>query len=93
MSEDARVHFLVRDFGIVPQATLGGFFGPRTLAQASIPVGEDFNGWLELQPTASISGNGGPVMHVTVRFLLSMLRKVRSPTKNEALFAFSLNSL
>jgi hypothetical protein len=43
-------------------------FGPKIICQASLPVGEDYDGYLELETQKEIPQNGRPLLQVVVKF-------------------------
>ena len=69
-----RVEIKVRDYGLL-SATVGSF-GPKVIASASIPVGPDFDGFLELEAVDQSYGN--PVVRISVRFMDGDTRKLCS---------------
>ena len=69
--EEEMSEFVVRDVGVCAQAHIGGF-GPRVVASARMRAGEDFNGYLELNPAKEIPEQGPPVLQVSTRHSLLM---------------------
>ena len=63
-----RLQFQIKDRGLISVDRLGGLFGPRIIARASLPVGPSFEGFLELSPERRILGNGPALLEVKVRF-------------------------
>ena len=63
-----RIVIRVKDVGLWPSERLGGMVGPAIIANATIPVGQDFDGYLELEPNKGIPNNGNPVCQVVARF-------------------------
>ena len=68
VDENDRILFSVKDHGLVSAeySVLG--FGPKIICQASLPVGEDFDGYLELETQKEIPQNGRPLLQVVVKF-------------------------
>jgi len=71
IDEDEMIEFVVRDVGVCAQAHIGRF-GPRVVASARMRAGEDFNGYLELNPSKEIPEQGPPVLQVSTRHSLLM---------------------
>lgn len=61
------LRFTIRDTGLFASEHLGGTLGPRAVAQCTLKVGDDFQGYLEMLP--SREGVGEPVLKVSARFL------------------------
>ena len=61
------LRFSVRDTGLFASEHLGGTLGPRVVAQCTLKVGDDFQGYLDMVP--SKEGVGEPVLKVLARFL------------------------
>ncbi len=55
VDETDRVVFKIRDTGLLAESHLGGLLGPQIIANTSVAVGENFQGFLELQPS-KVSG-------------------------------------
>ena len=68
VSAENRLHFQIRDTGLIKIDRLGSLLGPRIIANASLPVGPNYEGFLELSPEEQIPGNGPPLLEVKVRF-------------------------
>ena len=62
------LRFTMVDTGLFANAHFGGSLGPRTVATATLKVGDGFEGYLEMVPTAHKEGAGEPVLKVTARF-------------------------
>ena len=58
----------MRDTGLFASEHFGGSLGPRTVATATLKVGDGFEGYLEMVPTAHKEGVGEPVLKVIARF-------------------------
>ena len=67
LAGDSRVQIRVKDFGVLSSNTVLNL-GPRVIAQTSLPVGKNIEGFIELDPCKDISDNGVPVMQVSIRF-------------------------
>ena len=80
VSDEDRLHFQIRDVGLIAKDRLGGLLGPRTIANATLAVGQSFEGFLELSPERQIPGNGPPLLEVKVRFALVPTMDVGLPT-------------
>ena len=63
-----RIVIRVKDVGLWPSERLGGMVGPAIIAKASLAVGEDFEGFLEMDPIKTIPNNGAPVCQIMARF-------------------------
>ena len=61
--------FTLKDTGLFSKEHLGGTFGPKVVADCSLPVGTDFDGYLEMSPCKE--GFSQPVLKVVARFPLS----------------------
>ena len=70
VTDEDRLHFQIRDTGLVAMDRLGGLLGPRIIANTSLAVGPSYEGYLELSPEKHIPGNGPPLLEVKVRFSL-----------------------
>ena len=64
-----RILFVVKDMGVI-SLTRKGEFLPRVIAQAHLGVGQDFQGYLELQPCEEIPDQGSPVLQLSTRHAL-----------------------
>ena len=56
----------MRDTGLFASELLGGALGPRTVATATLKVGDGFDGYLEMVPSKETVGE--PVLRVIARF-------------------------
>ena len=68
--DEDRLHFQIKDVGLITVDRLGGLLGPRTIANTTLAVGSSFEGFLELSPERQIPGNGPPLLEIKVRFSL-----------------------
>ena len=63
------LRFTMRDTGLFANEHLGGKLGPRTVATATLKVGDSFEGYLEMVvPAQPIPGVGEPVLKVKALF-------------------------
>ncbi len=68
VDETDRLLFRVKDTGLFGEEYLLGMLGPKIIASGSLAIGQDFEGYLELEPCREIGGNGRPVLQIHVRF-------------------------
>ena len=66
VDDSEMLQFLIKDVGVFEASHLMGV-GPKLVASATLKVGVDFNGWLEMEPAKLIAGQGGPVLQLSVR--------------------------
>ena len=60
------LRFTLRDTGLLTNEHLGGAFGPKIVATATLTVGTGFEGFLEMVPVKD--GFGEPVLKLVARF-------------------------
>jgi hypothetical protein len=84
LSEHDRIFFQVKDFGMLSAPALGGMLGPRPIASTSMRVGENYSGYVELEPAQDVAGNGVPLLQVSVRF--SCLSSMTQAAGNTGIF-------
>ena len=84
------IRLTMRDTGLFASEHLGGTFGPKTVATATLKAGDGFEGYLDMVPMVFKEGVGEPVLRVIARFP-QYEDPARPPVGSTAAFVEAMN--